>query len=216
MTNIRREVERIIDTNPPIRNCLGRGVVNIRGLAKFIVENYPINASMDAIISAIRRYEYKDKEVSIKKVYSLIGKATLTSRNSIVSITLEKSVNVEQYLPKILSVISMVKNEVFRVIQANTAIKVVIDKKNLENVLGTLPEKSVKRVEEGLAEITIQLDPESWKMPGVVAVISSELAMNNVNIREIMSCIPEIIIFFDEKDLLRAYQLIHTLAGGGQ
>ncbi len=71
--------------------------------------------------------------------------------------------------------------------------------------------KKIKKIDQGLAEVTIHLDERTWSTPGVVAVLTSELSMNNINIIEVMSCIPEIIIFFKEKDLMKAYNVLYDL-----
>lgn len=45
----------------------------------------------------------------------------------------------------------------------------------------------------------------------ILAVISNELAIKGINIMEFMSCFPEMLIFVDEKDMLKAYQVLHLL-----
>ena len=49
--------------------------------------------------------------------------------------------------------------------------------------------------------------------PGVFAAILNELAINNINVYETLSCLFEIIIFVDEKDLLKSYEVLMGLCG---
>lgn len=49
------------------------------------------------------------------------------------------------------------------------------------------------------------------RTPGIVSTVTTELAMNDINMMEFMSCVPELIIVVDEKDALRSYDAIENL-----
>ncbi|MEK0346490.1 MAG: hypothetical protein QQN65_06625, partial [Nitrosopumilus sp.] len=53
--NIREFIWKIIDTDISLKKDLLRGIVNIRSLAKYIIDTQTINVSLDSVISAIRR-----------------------------------------------------------------------------------------------------------------------------------------------------------------
>ena len=55
--SIREFVWKIIDTDVSLKKDLLRGIINVRSLANYILSTQKIDASLDAIISAIRRYE---------------------------------------------------------------------------------------------------------------------------------------------------------------
>ena len=59
----------------------------------------------------------------------------------------------------------------------------------------------------------MHLHPEAVNTPGIIAVISNELAMNGVNVMESMSCVPEMLWFVKEKDVLKAYNVMYQLCG---
>jgi hypothetical protein len=44
-----------------------------------------------------------------------------------------------------------------------------------------------------------------------MAISAHELAIHNINILEAMSCFPELLFIVDEKDLLKAYQVLYHL-----
>lgn len=66
MTSIRKKVEDFINRDPAIRKDLARDVINVRALARYLRDRIEGEASLDAIISAIRRYsetwEEKDSD----------------------------------------------------------------------------------------------------------------------------------------------------------
>jgi len=57
----------------------------------------------------------------------------------------------------------------------------------------------------------MHLHPEAVKTPGIIAVISNELAMNGINVMESMSCVPEMLWFVKEKDVLKAHNVLYQL-----
>lgn len=212
MTNITQEVWKIINTDASIRRDLSRGIINMRALANYISKKANIKAPTNAIISAIRRYEEENPiRDTFNKALDVIANSTMSSKSGIVSISLEKDEETERALPKLFSLIEVGKNQVMRIIQADESIKVIIDKKNIKKTKKIIPEHKIKKINEDLAEVTIHLDERSWSTPGIAALITSELSIHNINISEMMSCIPEIIIFFKEKDLMKAYNVLYGL-----
>ena len=65
MTNITFKVWDMINNDPSIKRGLARGITNQRALAKYLLEKKEIDASLDAVITAIRRYHgdnaFKDR-----------------------------------------------------------------------------------------------------------------------------------------------------------
>ena len=64
----------------------------------------------------------------------------------------------------------------------------------------------VLKIEHKLAELNMRLTEISAKVPGVLAILDTELANNGINIVETCSCVPELLWFFDQKDLLKAHK----------
>ena len=60
--NIREKVWKFIDTDISIKKDLSRKVVNVRSLAKHILATQKLSTSLDAVISAIRRYSLDTKK----------------------------------------------------------------------------------------------------------------------------------------------------------
>jgi hypothetical protein len=57
----------------------------------------------------------------------------------------------------------------------------------------------------------MRMHPDMRTTYGILAVIANELAINGINIMEVMSCFPEMLIFVEEKNILKAYQVLHHL-----
>ncbi|MBU0666107.1 MAG: hypothetical protein ABIC91_08455 [Nanoarchaeota archaeon] len=213
MDNITKTVWGFLDSDPILRSSLSRNVINKRALAFYIIKTLSLSAPVNAVISAIRRYQTENPLNEVfTKALEVISDSTMSSKNGIVSLTLEKDQETEKLIPKLFTVVEVGKNNVLRIIQADESIKILIDQKNLKKAKEIVPEQKIVKIEEDLAEVTIHLDERAWYTPGVVTVLSSQLSGNHINIIEIMSCIPEIIIFFKEKDLMSAYNVLYNLA----
>ena len=52
---------------------------------------------------------------------------------------------------------------------------------------------------------------EAPKIKGIIAYVTSELAINDTNIVEIITGRPELIVYVNESDLLKAYETIKRL-----
>ena len=77
--NITEQVWRILDENPCIRINLAIDVINTRALAKYIMKERKLKTTVDAVISAIRRYNYEDSENIFKKAQKIIKKTVAIS-----------------------------------------------------------------------------------------------------------------------------------------
>lgn len=207
MTNISREVQRILDHDTAIRRDLSRGLINKRALALYMQKQLQLRESVDAIISAIRRYEAEIKEGEhFAKARSLIKNARISTRTEIAIIALVKDADVQELLPKLFSLIHYERGEVIRIIQAEESIKVIVDEKNVAKVVEMFQRGKVLKIERKLAELNMRLTEISAKVPGVLAILDTELANNSINIVETCSCVPELLWFLDQKDLLKAHK----------
>ena len=216
MTNTTRDVQRLLDHDVAIRRNLHRGLINKRALAQYIQKTLRLGGSLDAIISSIRRYETDLKEENrFEKAGEIVRNATISTRTGVAIIAMPKEPTVQELLPKLFNVIHYARGEALRVIQAEETVKVIVDEKNVSKVADIFTGSKVSKIEHNLAELNMKLAPVSAKVPGVLAMLDTELANNNINIVETISCVPEVLWFIDQKDLLKAHQafleLIETL-----
>ncbi len=207
MTNISLMVQRILEHDTAVKRDLARGIINKRALANYIRKTLGISGSTDAIISAIRRYEPElPDDKRFVKAMSLIGNAEISTKTGIAIIALAKDASAQEALPRLFTVIQYAKGEVLRIIQAEEEVKAVVDEKNVPKVLGMFRSSSVMKIEHNLAELNMRLVPGSAKVPGILAILNNELANNGINIVETISCVPELLWFIDQNDLLKAHQ----------
>jgi len=213
MKNTVGEVWKFLDNSPCIMRDLSRGLINARALAKYILKTQKMNATLDAIISAIRRYEIDQQGDIFITARKLISQTVnLSTRSGLAEISLIKDYDIQRSLPELFEIIDYARGEVLRVIQATESIKLLIDEKNLENITELFPKDKILKIDRNLAEINMHMHPRMITTHGILAVMANELAINGINIMEVMSCLPEMLLFVKEEDVLNAYQVLYQLS----
>ena len=214
MTNITHDVWKILDNHPSIRRCMSQSLINTTALAKYIIKkNAQLEGGLDAVSSAIRRYKLERYDDIFDTANKIVSFGELSTRGKLANIAVIKDAEIQEILPKLFSIIHYNRGDVLRIIQADEAIKILVNEKNLEKVSNLFPKEKIIKIDKNLAEINMHLHPDAVITPGIIAVISNELAINGINVMESMSCVPEMLWFVKEKDVLKAYNVMFKLCG---
>jgi len=215
MSNITHEVWKIIDNNPSIRRDISRGLINTSALARYIIKEKKLNASIDGVIVSIRRYEHtRHQEIFNKAQEKFSQTINISTKSNIAEISLIKDTEVQKILPKLFNFIHYIQGDILRVTQANKSIRILIDEKNLDQAISLLPEDKIISKIENLAEINIHIHPDMQQTPGILAILANELSLNGVNIVEFITCPPEMLCIVKKEDLVKASGILYQLAEG--
>ena len=131
--------------------------------------------------------------------------------SNIVNITIEKSTEAEKLVQKTYDLVNHDKGELLVIMQGEQSIKLLINDKNKEKIVNLFPKRLVDSVQNNIAEINITLNEEGKRTPGMVSVISTELMLHNINMVETMSCLPEFLLFVDQSDVVKAYEVLFNM-----
>ena len=211
MNNTREAVWKILDKSPCIRRNLSQNLINIRALARYLSKEYNVHGSMDAIINAIRRYRVNRYYGIIKRTINLLKETSISTRSRIANIAIIKDAEVQNLLPQLFSIISYNRGDVLRIIQADQSMKILIDEKNLCKIEKIFPKKKIISITKNLAEINMHFPEKATNTLGIAGVLTNELAINNINVLEVISCAPEMLFFVNEKDVSKAHNVIYQL-----
>lgn len=217
MTNIQNEVTNFIDQDVSIRRGLSRGLLNSRALAKYIQQQLALSGTVDAVISAIRRYELREKSTEdVKKRYKLIASSKVSSRTRMTTVLFRKDISVRNALTKLYNKMDFSKGDVLRILEVTQFIKILIDQSNLPMVETLFDKKDIVGIQKRLGEISLIYDTKVIETPGVFAALSSELALNNISIRDGVMCGSEHIFVINEDELMKALQVLHGISKWGE
>lgn len=212
MTQIAQQVKMFLDNDFIIRKCIFRNIISLRALSRHIIKTIGLEQqNLDAVISAIRRYKKEGKEKTDMQLKRIFPKITLKTRSNIADISMKKNRKILEHLNKINSIVDIEKGEVIRLIQSEEGIRIIIDGKNLDKFFSYFSRSDCLSIEKNLTEINLHFPLEAVKTKGIISLISSSFNAENVNIVEIMTGAPELLLFIKEEDLIKALNIIRNL-----
>jgi len=207
--NINILLQNFLNKNPDIRESRNKGLVNRRALAKYIIENEKLDKNkFEALVTALRRFELKPTSVEYLDV---VKEIKISTKDKISIVYLEKSEEVLKNILKIINLINFSKNETLKIVLGSLSIKLFIDEFNLKKIENIYSDKDIITTYKNISELNLIFPDKASKVKGVIAYITSELAINNINIVEIITGKPELIVYIKESELLKAYETINRL-----
>ncbi|MBS3128890.1 hypothetical protein J4410_07145 [Candidatus Woesearchaeota archaeon] len=209
MTNVMQHVTALIDQDVSLRRSLTRGFVNTRALALYIQNHLEISASLDAIISAIRRYDlsntFKD---TTKKRYEIIAKAKISSRTNLCSLLLKKEKEVQEILSSYYLLFDFSKGEIFRILESSQNITLILDDTQRDTLKNMFKKTHILSTTKNLGEISLIYPLDISSFPGIFAAVNSEIALNNIAIKNAILCESEHTIILHEKDIIPTLNIL--------
>ena len=203
-------VRDVIERDGVIRQSLARGLVNTRALARTIELESGGKVSFDAILSAIRRYPVRESSQKRGDVGRLILKLSLKNRITVLSLRNEAALQREIY--QYSESVNYAAGETFRVVTSMDRVSVTMDSKNAEALESRVRQSLILRKLNDLAEIVLEMSQEIEERPGILSTITTELEINDVNVRQFTTVGPgRIIILVNERDATTAYHALEEL-----
>ncbi len=210
--NIREKVWKFIDTDISIKKGISRKIVNVRSLAKYILTTQKLSSSVDAVISAIRRYNYDIKKTDEKNsIHEVLRQAKVAVRTKMSSLLLKRTDVVKTKLGRPDKLMDFQGHDIIRVLEGSNALTIVIDQKNLEKIKFQFPKEVILEENKKVGMVEINYPRILKKTPGVFSIIYNELAENDISIIDALISSNEHILIIEEDKLLKAFELIQKL-----
>jgi len=210
INNIREFVWKIIDTDIALKKDISRGILNLRAVANYIINKHKIDTSIDSVISALRRYNTTKKQET-RDVYSILKKAEIRAITKMALLSLKKNEDVTQKLGKLLPKIDFESGEVLRILEGSKLFRIIFDKKSYNKMTDEFKKTDIIDSNKNISMVEMIYPKELEKTPGVFSAISNELAENDISIIDALICSNEHIIIVDEKDILKAFEVVNNL-----
>jgi len=216
MTNVTSLVNNFIERDVVLQKDIARGLINTSALAKYIIKEVKIKSSPDAVVTAIRRnIEENGYDKRFKEKKKFFTNSIVSCKNKMAFIVLHKSEATLNLLSELFDKINIHGGETIRLAKSSESLEILIDEKNLDKVRSIFTQDKIKLIQKNTGVVTINLSKDDClnlnNTPGVFASILNELAINNISVHETISCLYEIMIFVDEKDLLKSYEVLMGL-----
>lgn len=209
--NVREFVWKVIDTDIALKKDIARDIINTRAAASYIISRYRLKVSIDSVISAIRRYNVSPAKKQELDVYSLLRKAEIRTITKMASLSLKKNEDTTMTLGKTLPRIDFEGGEVLRILEGSKLFRIIFDKKSLNKMNDLFKKTDIIDANKNISMLEMIYPKELEKTPGVFSAVSNELAENDISIIDALICANEHIIIVDEKDVLRAFEVLNNL-----
>ena len=211
--SVAKTVAKEIEDDVVVRRAMEKGIVSMNALAVHLIKKKNLHASMDAVVSAIRRYKQDNPlEKKYEKAVKIISESSdIRITTNIAEIALEKNEESQKMLQKAFNMVSYEKGEILLIIQGEKSIKLIINAKNKDKIIALFTKKSIINIENNLAEINIHLSDDAVTTPGIISTLSTEFMLHDINIYESMSCVPEMLFFVKQNDVMKGYQVLSML-----
>ncbi|MCH8067258.1 MAG: hypothetical protein IIC69_01625 [Nanoarchaeota archaeon] len=207
--NLNLLLQNFLNKNPDIRESRNKGLVNRRALAKYIIEKESLDKNrFEALVTTLRRFELKPETLEYLDV---VKELKVSTKDKISIVYLEKSDEVLKNILKVVNLVNFNKSETLKIVLGSLSIKLFIDEFNVKKTENIFSDKDIIATYKNISELNLIFPDKASKMKGVIAYITTELSINNINIVEIITGKPELIIYVKESELLKAYETINRL-----
>ncbi|HYB66793.1 MAG TPA: hypothetical protein VEC43_00575 [Candidatus Acidoferrales bacterium] len=204
-------VRDVIERDAAIRSSLARSLINTRALARQIQVATNERFSFDALVAAIRRYPIKERITKANTVASVILRLGL--KNKLVEVTIQNEPGTPVLLSKFSEQVDYGRGEMLTIISGVRNALIIIDSSNLDKLRRIIPKKCVLSVIHNLAAVIVTFDTElAIKTSGLIAAITTEIAIEEISIIDFVPGFEEAYVIIDQKDAVRAYQALERLS----
>lgn len=206
MISIAQITEKIINRIPHLHILMAEGLINLSALARKIkpqVEEELLKPIQEgAITMALKRLtnQLTSKEPS-RKSLKLLKKWTV--RSNLAEITLDSSTDIQKFLK-----IARSSDDNFCNVSRGVQEITIIFSSHLLKVAEKIFKNVILSKFQNLASITIKLNLDIVKIPGVYYTLLKIFAWENINLVELNSTCTEFTLVFNQKDIDRALKIL--------
>ncbi|MCS7107414.1 MAG: ACT domain-containing protein [Acidilobaceae archaeon] len=207
-------VRGLVLSRPFVKSCLADGIVNYSALARLFadeLEKRGVSASQAAIkMSLIRvREEIMEEEKKLRvKLKHVIGSSVIQLQSDLTVITVHK----QRVLEKLAEITKIMKSARFlQLLQGVSSFTLIISSEDKEKIIQLLGPDSIIETRDDQVALVLISPKEILETPGVIALVSSTLYENDINISQIVSCYNDTIILVDSAKASEAYRALETL-----
>ncbi len=209
-------VEKLISRSPYIDEFLADGIINYSALARRLkpeIEDLTMKKVQEgAIVMALKRFKPKNVTYpynSLKKIFKETPEIIV--RSNLVDITVKNTDYTHEHDRKILKLISNKPNVFFTISRSVFETTIIAGRELRDDILSLFENKSIIAEFDDLSSIIIRQPKETTEIPGVYFMILKPLAMEGINLVEIVSTYTEITLVIKNRDVDKAFSIIKQL-----
>jgi hypothetical protein len=211
MSQIELGIRSFLGRHPEIERCQQEGLVNRRALARYLIANGVGGPDdLDAVVASLRRYDFREFR---EEEPTLFPEVRVTVKDRIMIIDFEKEKALLHDLQRIIGQFEYDRGDTLKFVVGTASIKLFVDQGKEPVVRSLLTRYKVRRRLDRLSEISMMFPDAATETRGVLAVLTRELALNDVVLAELLTASPELLIYVRDEQVAKAYEIVRRLQG---
>lgn len=204
-TKISELVRRALAEYPQLGEYMGGGVINTRALAREILpevrREYGREVKLQSVVTAIRRFPTSKGRIERGGLLRILSGSEVNLRYDMGALTVGLNPGILAKVKRLPALGGLI------MIQGIETITVVAGEERLRD-LEELFAGDVIEVKRGLASVVVKSPREITQTAGVIAHLASVLALERINVVEMMSSYTETCFVVAEEMALRCVEII--------
>ena len=200
--NISEATRKILARYPYLEEYMGLGIVNYRALARDIKEDLKRElgreVNVQSVVSAVRRHPVSKGKREKEAIYWILSKSEVSLRYDVGTLTiLSGAASSKIDLQKL--------DESLIMIRGIETLTIVLEEKLIDAFKAKFT-GAVINSNKNLASVIVKSPKEIADTPGVIAHLANTLALEKINVVEMMSSYTETWFIVNEKDALKTVE----------
>ena len=210
-------VREEIETMPYVKAALELDLLNFSAFSRYLIpkvqNKFKKKVSREAVTVAIIRYQKSMKKHKIsKKLRKGIADCNISMRSDVVDLTLERTPEIQETVENFNKKINWRRGGIMFIVQGRAEVEVILDRENYNKIKEIVPEDSTINEIKKLSLISVhQPNTDLTFVSGFYNFLLGNLAMNNINVLQIMSTLTELIIIVSHQQASKAYEILNTM-----
>jgi aspartokinase len=205
---VTRAVQELLLAKPVLLAALGMGVVNYSALARALrgeVERRLGREVSEASVKValIRFRERLSRSIAEESVLRVVAESSTTLIDDVGLVTLRASDPLA-----LAPLLSGVRARLLQITQGVHTLTIVTDSEVLEGLLRKVDPKLVEAVYKDQAAVILVSPREIITTPGVMAYLTTLLAVNGINITQVISTHTDTLFILGRQEAVEAYYLL--------
>ena len=209
MSQIEQDFRMFLSKNPEIEKCYAIGLINRRSLARYMVQRGVAKSNqLEASIAMLRRYSFKKQEKPEQDIFKDIK---VTIKNRILILDFEKEKELVKRMQELIMNTDYDKGDTLKIVVGSSSVKVFIDQEKEDKIKELIKKFTLKGRQGNISEISLMFPEKATQSRGIVAAITKELAVHDILLIEVLTATPELLMYVDEKQVLKAYETVKRM-----
>lgn len=196
------EVERYIQTDLALHDALSRGFLNVRRAARWLIDTHRWDATEEAVVSALRRYE-APATVDMEAARHLLRATNLTAETGLAIVRMPRKADYIRSIAKVIETIGPA--DTLAIITERKHYTVLLEDQSTEAALVALQPEVPDLTVRGVTSIELVFPEDGSLASTALAMIINVFGHKSLDVLAVYGALPESSIVVPDEQASQAY-----------